>query len=157
MPTVSCTRRIDAPASLVFEVFTDLENAAERVRGINSLEVLTDGPVGKGTRFRETRTMFGKQATETMEIVAFDPPHSYSVAAASCGAQYLSTLTFRPDGSATVVEMTFGATPQTFMARLMTFILGGLMLKACRKMIQQDLDDLAAAAEGRPAPVAAAT
>jgi hypothetical protein len=65
-------------------VFTDLDGAAERVDGIQKLEKLTDGPVGLGTRFRETRRMFRKEAAEEMEFTAFEPGRSYGVCCDAC-------------------------------------------------------------------------
>jgi hypothetical protein len=59
---------VDASPGRAFEVFTDLANNATVVRGIEKMEILTDGPIGVGTRFRETRVMMGKQATEGMEL-----------------------------------------------------------------------------------------
>ena len=151
MKPVIIEARIDAPPARVFEVFTDLAHAPDRVRGIKQLELLTSGPVGKGTRFRETRVMFGRQATETMEILDFQPGRAYSVGAESCGARYLSTFTFEPDGAGTHVRMTFGATPVSFFAKLMVPMMS-FMRKSCAKMIAADIDDLKAACEGRPAP-----
>lgn len=155
MASCSVTISIDAPQSRVFEVFADLESAPTRVRGIKKLELLTPGPVGKGTRFRETRVMMGKEATEVMEVMSFDAPRSYEVEANSCGCRYFSRLEFAPSGSSTNVTMTFSATPLTFFAKLMS-PLGALMMKSCRAAMQRDFDDLKAAIEGRP-PAAAVT
>lgn len=47
---------INAPIEKVFDVFTDLEKAPERVKGIAKLEIL-EGPlrIQVGTKWRETR------------------------------------------------------------------------------------------------------
>ena len=59
------SEHVTAPREVVFEVAADFHNAAElNIQGIDSLEVLTDGPIGVGTRFRETRVMMGKSSTE---------------------------------------------------------------------------------------------
>jgi hypothetical protein len=149
--TLTCSRLINAPQARVFEVFADLRNAPGRVKGIKSLEVLTEGPIAKGTRFRETRTMFGKQATETMEITAFDPPRGYTVGAHSCGSRYTSVFTFKPEGQGTRVDMSFTVEPLSFFARLFS-PLGKLMAGTMRKLFEADLNDLQRAAEaGEPA------
>ena len=88
MGMITVVKIIDAPLDRVFEVFTDLPGTPGRISAITKLEVLTDGPIGVGTRWRETRVMFGREATETMEITAIDPPRSYSAAANSCGCHY---------------------------------------------------------------------
>lgn len=151
MANLTITARVDASPERTFAVFTDLRNAPAMVQGIDALEVLTDGPIGPGTRFRETRTMFGRPHSETMEIIAWDAPRSYTVGCDSCGTRYESRFTFRPDGAATVVELTFSATPVAFMAKLLS-PLGSLMIGMCRKLFQKDLDQLKAVAEGRANP-----
>lgn len=142
MPCMSCTRHINAPIERVFQVFTDLRAATGRVKSIKRLEVLTEGPIGKGTKFRETRIMFGREATETMEITDFRPPHGYAVGASSCGVEFR----FRPSGNATEVEMEVTTRPLTLMARLMA-PLGKLMMGQMKKACNADLSDLQQACE----------
>lgn len=87
---------IHAPLERVFEMFSDIHHSADLVDAITRVEVLTTGSIGKGTRFRETRVMFKRETTEEMEVTAFDPPHSYTVEADSCGAHFTSTFRFEP-------------------------------------------------------------
>ena len=149
MTRVSIQKSIAAPRERVFDLFTDLRNAPARVAGIKELEVLTEGPVGVGTRFRETRTMFKRDATEEMEITAFQRPESYQVGANSCGCRYRTIYKFLPDGSdgqATRVEMEFTAQPETFFAKLM-MPLGKLLSGTMIKCMDADMGDLKAVAE----------
>jgi len=155
MTNVSVTKRVEAPVGDVFAAFTDLENAAENVQGIVAMEILTDGPIGIGTRFRETRVMFGKKATEVMEIVAFDPGKAYRVKANSCGNEYLSEFRFEPKDGGTEVTMSFNAKPITFMAKLMS-PLGKLLVGTMTKCIEQDMTDMKGYAEGGGQTAAAA-
>lgn len=146
MGRISVTKFIEAPVDRVFEVFTDLPGAPGRISSITKLEVLTDGPIGLGTRFRETRLMFKREATETMEITAFDPPRSYTTVANSCGCLYECTFRFAPQGSGTQVTAEFSWTAQTFFARLMA-PLGKLMSSMCMKAFNKDLEELKAHCE----------
>lgn len=152
MASLTHSVRIEAPRERVFEVFADLPNVASRVKGIVRLEVLTEGPVGKGTRFRETRVMFGKEATETMEITAFDPPRSYSAEATSCGTHYVAKHDFRSAGSATVVDLTFTATPTTLIGKAVGALMAKMMMNACRKAVEKDFADLKRHIEHPAAP-----
>jgi hypothetical protein len=147
MPTVEASTVVAASPDRVFALYTDLEHAPGRCKAIKKLELLTPGPMRKGTRFRETRVMFGKEASETMEVVEFEPGRSYTVAAASCGSRYLTTFAFRPEGAGTRVDVRFEATPVSFFAKLMS-PLSGLMLRACKKAFLQDLYDMKQVAEG---------
>ncbi|NBP52637.1 MAG: SRPBCC family protein, partial [Actinobacteria bacterium] len=54
---------IAASPALVWGVASDVRNAADAVPAIRSIEIL-DGPAeGLGMRWRETRIMFGREAT----------------------------------------------------------------------------------------------
>lgn len=154
MPGVSYEQRIEAPPQRVFEIFTDLERAADRISGIDSLEVLTDGPVGVGTRYRETRKMFGKEATEEMEITAFHPHESYTSEAESHGSHYTAVFRFTPvdDGTATRVQFLFDAKPLNLVAKILAFVTAPLSKGALLKVMKQDIEDLAKAAEAEVPP-----
>jgi hypothetical protein len=153
MASFTMTKRVDARVETVFAVATDLERAAEYVRCIERIELLTPGPIGKGTRWRETRKMKGHESTETLEITEFDPPHGYTAACDSCGSHFESTFRFVPhecDG-ATHVSLSVMMEARSFFAKLMS-PLGNLMFgKAMRKMLDDDLEDVKRAAEERVA------
>ena len=146
MPSVEVGTTIAAPPERVFEVATDLANLPQTMSGIDSVEVLSDGPFGEGARWRETRTLYGKQATEEMWVTGFDPPRSYVVEAESHGAHYRTEITFAAEGDGTRVTFVFGARPLSFFARLFS-VFGGLMMKSVGKALEQDLGDLKRAAE----------
>lgn len=146
MSTVTVSREIAAPPEEVFRVFSDLHGCADRISGITRAEVLTDGPIGAGTRWRETREMFGREHSEEMEITRFDPPHGYLVEAESCGCHYYTEFKFTPTGTGTRAEMSFRGEPVTLMAKLMMPI-GQLFSGSLVRMIEQDLDDLKCAIE----------
>ena len=137
---------VAAPPARVFEVATDFARAPEFVEGIRAVELLTDGPVGVGTRIRETRVFFKKEATEEMEVIEFDPPHSYLLRAESHGCRYLTRIRFEASGGGTDIVFSFDATPLTTFAKVMSVLMKPMtkmMVKECAK----DLDDIAAAAE----------
>lgn len=146
MPSVEAETLIAASPECVFEVATDLASLPETMSGIASVEVLSDGPFGEGTRWRETRILYGRQATEEMWVTGFDPPRSYVVEAESHGAHYRTEITFVPEGDGTRATFVFGARPLSLVARLFS-VLGGLMLKSVRKALEQDLEDLKRVAE----------
>lgn len=146
MTTITVKRQVAAPRAKVFALAADFANVASTVKAIDKVEMLTDGPVGVGTRFRETRTVFGRSASEEMTVSAFDPPRSYTVTAESHGARYETVFTFSEKDGGTEVEMRFGAEPLTLMAKVMSVLMRP-MIKKMAGMCAQDLDDIAAAAE----------
>lgn len=138
---IVCKKIIAAPPDVVFRRAADFANAPQAIKGIAKVEMLTSGPVGIGTKFRETRIFFGREATEQMEVTAFEPPHRYALGAESHGCRYHSELTFRPSGQGCEVEMTFEGTPLTFFAKVMSVLMRP-MIKSVAKVCAKDLDDL---------------
>ncbi len=151
MANFTMSEHVEAPPELVFEAASDFHHAAENIHGIESLEVLTDGPIGVGTRFRETRLMFGKATTEEMEITAFDPPHGYVVENDSCGCHFRAEYKFVGDISGTNMRLEFQTEPRSLLAKLMA-PLGKLMTGPMKKCIGADLADVKRLAEGRVRP-----
>ena len=142
------TESIAAPVATVFHAFTDLAGAPDIIQSIQKIEKIGRGPVGKGTRFRETRIVLGRESTEEMEITAFEPKLSYTVEAVSQGLAYHTTYQFRGEGARTVVSMKMTCRPvhwKGWFTTPLTWIFAGSM----RKMIAQDHVDLARVCEER--------
>jgi uncharacterized protein YndB with AHSA1/START domain len=142
MRSVTVSQQVAAPVERVFAAATDFAGAASRISGIRAVRVFTDGPTRVGTRFEETRVMFGREAKETMEVVALDPPRSYVLRAESHGCRYRTELRFTPRDGGTLVEMEFGAEPLTLAAKVMS-VLFAPMMKSVVKLCGKDLADLA--------------
>ncbi len=153
MSTLNLSTTVAAPLSQVFQAFADFEKADAIIDSIVRIEMLTDGPVGVGTRFSETRVMFGKEATEEMEVTAFAPDRLITVSADSCGSRFDSTFRFMPEGSGTRVDMEMVIRPVTLMAKLM-WPIGWLMKGTMKKMMQSDMDQVKAACESHAASAA---
>lgn len=160
---------IDATQDRIFAAVSDFPNAATFITAIEAIEMLApahDGsPIGVGTRFKETRTMFGKQAVETMEVTEFDPPRAYTLSALSCGVQFHSRITVleetpggQRDGTSGGCRLSYDvhATPTTFTARIMSAIMTPLMKGTMRKAMEKDLADIKGHAERSGAPQAEA-
>src|SRR5687767_10711193 len=107
MAPITCRKLVRASPEAVFAAAADLRGSPSRIPAILRSEVLTEGPVRTGTRFRETRRMFGREATVEMEVQAFDPPRSYAIGCDSCGARYRTQMRFRPAQGGTEIEMEF--------------------------------------------------
>lgn len=142
MSSLTVSIHVSAPIERVFETFTELDKAAERIPGITALELLTDGPFGNGTRWRETRVMFKKEAVEEMWVTGFDPPNSYTVEAESHGMRYGTLFTFTPDGDGTQVTWAFTGTALSLGAKLMAPLFNLLMKGTMKKCMLGDLEAL---------------
>lgn len=146
---MTLSKQITAPASRVWQIITDLELCEQVITGIDGIEILAGGErFGVGTRWRETRTMLGKQATEEMEVTAIEPGCSYVVEAGRASVLYRSTLTVDAlDEGRSRLSMSFGAEPKSMAARVLAATVGRLFVGATKKALRRDLDDVAAAAE----------
>lgn len=139
---IESTTKIRAPKDKVFNVFSDLEHLKERIKSIRELEILSDHNRGLGARWRETRVMFGKEATEEMEFTYFDEPKAYTVEAESHGMHYISRYYFDEAASGeTQVRWEFEGKPLTTLTKLLTPI-GWLFKGATKKALDNDAQDL---------------
>lgn len=156
MKPIEVSETVHAPIETVFAVVSDIPGSAETIGAIESIEMLTDGPVGEGTKWREARTFFGKTAEETMWIIEWHPPTRYVVEARSHGTHYLTTIALEEIGqNETRVTYSMLAEPETLMSRVFMLIFAG-MKKHVIKCFSEDLADIKRAAEtaGEPAPAA---
>jgi hypothetical protein len=142
MKPLLCTHRSSASPDRVWGVASDFAHAAGRIKAITKIEILTPGPVGVGTRFREWR---GRHVVD-MEIAAWSPPRSYSLRGYAIGTEFTSEIRCIPDGSGTRLEMEIHGRPQTFGAKLLSPLIS-LMSKVMVKTCAKDLGDIAAVAE----------
>ena len=132
----------------VWEVITNIENWQKTITGIEKIEVLkkpTNGLVG--LKWKETRTMFGKTATEIMWITDAKEKESYSTRAESHGAVYITNLVLSEHDHGTQLTIEFKGIPQTFGAKLMSAIMGFFFKSATKKALTQDLVDIKAVIE----------
>jgi len=73
------TEIIKAPRERVFALTNDIDRAMEWLPAGVRIEKLTEGPVRVGSRYRETRTILGRDDTEIYEITVYEPPHRSEV------------------------------------------------------------------------------
>jgi carbon monoxide dehydrogenase subunit G len=147
---ISCSKAINAPAEKVWAIMTNLEGFPDAISGIENVERLDDGNGFEiGTTWRETRTLFGRTATEDMWVTELEPGRSYVVEANSHGAEYRTTQSVKPDGDAgSVLSMSFSGKPTGTMAKVMSATIGRFFVNATRRTFEKDLSDIASAAEG---------
>ncbi|MEU0395099.1 SRPBCC family protein [Streptomyces sp. NPDC006208] len=151
-PRTVVERVIRASPGRVWEALTDLQGMERVLSGVQRIEVLTEGGFDVGTRWRETRRMLGKEATEEMYVTACEPLELYVVEADSHGTHYVSEFELLTAGpETTTVRMTFSAVPPGGFMGLLSKVLGPLGVKAVSRAIAKDLDDVATAVEGRGA------
>ena len=144
------------PPDRVFAAATDVDGWPAFIDGIDAVERLTDGPVGEGTRFRETRTLFGKSTTEEMTFASFKPGSSYELTGESCGCAFSTVCSLIPEGNGTRLQMVMTSSPQTFTARILGPIMGLMTKGMMVKCLKGDLESMKKHLEGGDQDPAAA-
>ncbi|MEV6600553.1 SRPBCC family protein [Actinoplanes sp. NPDC051346] len=152
MSTIAVTRLVEAPVVEVWGVFTNLPQRCEWLSTVTRVELLTTGPFGAGTVWRETRTMVdGGEITEEFRVRECVVPERFVVASPGIGADYRMTYTFDPvvegrhRGATTVTVVQDGA-PTAPAGRFLALVFGGLAARTVEGALRRDLDDLAAVA-----------
>ncbi|MFB6839870.1 SRPBCC family protein [Streptomyces sp. NPDC056361] len=149
--SVVVERRVAASPGRVWEAITDLRDMPRVLSGVERVEVLTEGVFGIGTRWRETRRMLGKEATEVMTVTECEAPERYVTVADSHGMHYVSELRLTSDGSGgTTLRMAFSSRPaEGRRPGLVARLLARFGAKAVAKALAKDLSDIANAVESR--------
>lgn len=146
---ISLTQHVNAPADKVWAVISDIPGSAATLSGIDAIQMLSDGPYGEGTRWKETRTMMGRSETVEMWVSKADAPRSTTVKALQGGADYTSRFTLTDRDGGTDLTMTFDAdmVNPSRMSKLALALFGKLGMRITRKALAKDLAEIAAKAE----------
>jgi carbon monoxide dehydrogenase subunit G len=147
--SISLTQHINASPEKVWSVITDIPGSAATLSGVESVQLLTDGPYREGTRWKETRKMMGRSETVEMWVGQADPPRATTVKAVQGGADYSTRFSLAPRDAGTDLSVTFGAEilKLTAATRIMMALFGKLGMAATRKALTKDLAEIAAKAE----------
>lgn len=145
-----------APPERVFAGLTDLDAARDWMEGFVRIEKRTDGPFGVGTVWRETRKMFGREATEEFDVVEVDAPrrlalHVDGTKGSSRKGEYRFVYVLTPRDGGTDVALHGEIDGMGWFGRLFGRLMMGPFRSACLK----DMQSLAAHMEReQAAPVA---
>ena len=134
---------IEKPREDVWKSIIDFQNCSNYIESIVNLEII-DQPNDTlvGFTWKETRVMFGKEATETMWITEYVENEYYQTRAESHGSIYISRLSIERIGENTKLTMSFKAEPQSFFAKMFSFCLGFMMKGSMKKALLKDLNDI---------------
>ncbi len=70
---------IDAPVSRVWDEIADVERQTRWMRELKRVALLTDGPIGVGTRAEGTVRIGGIPVRDEIVITTFDPPARFAI------------------------------------------------------------------------------
>jgi carbon monoxide dehydrogenase subunit G len=147
--STNLTQHIHATPDKVWAVISDIPGSAATLSGIDAVQMLSDGPYGEGTRWKETRTMMGRSETVEMWVAQVDPPRSTTVKALQGGADYTSRFSLAERDGGTDLTLTFAAdvVKPTVLSKITMALFGKLGMSITRKALAKDLAEIAAKAE----------
>jgi uncharacterized protein YndB with AHSA1/START domain len=141
MATITVSDFVAAPVERVFQLFTDIEHGSAHVSDIKRIEMLTSGPVRRGTRWRETRDTMGVSDSAEMEITSFERNRTYTISHHKAGVQIDTTFWFEAVLGGTNVSVEFelesGGLPPGLLAPL-----GWAIERKVTQVLTHDLADL---------------
>lgn len=140
---VSTDIYIEAPLASVWHAITDIKHSQEMITGIIGLEILNQ-PENQliGLKWKETRLMFGKEATEIMWITDAVDQQFYRTRAESHGSVYISELSVTEKETGTVLTMGFSGKAQTVLMKCLSVLMTPFMKGSMIKMLDKDLADI---------------
>ena len=127
----------------VWKAIIDFENCSNYINSIIDLEII-DNPKDTliGFKWKETRVMFGKEATETMWITDYIENNYYQTRAESHGSIYISRLSLERVRENTKLTMSFTAEAQTFFVKILSVFMGFMIKGSMKKALLKDLNDI---------------
>ena len=134
----------------IWKVITDIENSPLNITGIEKVDIHNNpGDSLVGLKWTETRTLFGKTATETMWITEAEKNKYYKTQAESHGALYTTFMHIFENNGETYLGMEFNSEAQSFVAKMMAGVFGLMFKNATKKALHQDLLDIKKVVEGK--------
>lgn len=119
---------IAAPPQVVFDVLADPTRATAFLENITASEKLTDGPIGVGTRFLETRVVHGKEASAELFVSAYEPCAHVGISTEAEGITVEYRYRLAPEGEGTRLTWTCELRADG-LRRLMLPMVAGIMKK----------------------------
>jgi uncharacterized protein YndB with AHSA1/START domain len=132
------TETVRAGREQVFDALTDLDGANHWMQGLTRLEPLGAGAGAVGGGWRETRRMFGREATEEFEVTEHDRPRRLALRVdgsrgSSGRGEYVFTYTLEPRDGGTHVRLAGEILGLTGVAAVLGRLFAGTYRKSCAK------------------------
>jgi uncharacterized membrane protein len=109
------TITIDRPASEVFAFLADFENVPRWNYAISETRMITDGPVGVGSRYLQIRTVPAR-GEETFEVTEFQPNERLSIRGSLATFPAELAYVLEPEGHATRLTNTVELHPSGLLS-----------------------------------------
>ena len=136
MPRTFVLRSIDAPVDRVFSTVADINQFSKAIPHIVKVEFLSELKSGVGIRFRETRSMKGKEVSNDLEVTEFVRNERVRFVSDSHGTIWDTVFAVKASGGQTVLTMTMETKTDNPIRRVMVYLISPMVKKA----IEADMD-----------------
>jgi len=125
---------IDKPVKDVFAFVADPNNMSNWNSAVVSLEQVTPGEVGVGTKFKSIGEMMGRRMEGEMQVVAYEPDTRCGFQVNAGPMQVTMTMTFKTVGTGTKISLNAQGNPAGFFK-----IAEGMMTGRVKTMMEENL------------------
>ncbi|QHE51064.1 SRPBCC family protein [Pontibacillus sp. HMF3514] len=129
MPAFSDEVTIAKPKDEVFTFAANMDHSTDVMPNVVKIEKLTEGPVGVGTQYRETREIRGKEASSVIEVVEYKPNEKYSVKSSLEGLTTIYHYTFTERDGETKIRFECEINASTLKMKLVKPVFKRIMKK----------------------------
>ncbi|WP_203879989.1 SRPBCC family protein, partial [Planobispora takensis] len=143
-------RTIAAPMEIVWAALTDIPRRAELFSKVDAVEPLTAGSFDLGTRWRETRTVYGQSSSANFEVIELEASRRF-LAESIVGPRSTMEYVLLPaqDGASTTVRVTSETMGGSLGYKIAEVLSRSRITQCIVENNTQDLVDLAHACEPR--------
>ena len=125
---------IDKPVKDVFAFVANPNNMSKWNSAVVSLEQITPGEVGVGTKFKTVGELMGRRMEGEMKVVAYEPDTQCGFQVNAGPMQVTMTLTFKTVGTGTKISLNAQGNPAGFFK-----IAEGMMSGRVKTMMEENL------------------
>jgi len=142
--SVSADQLFNTPVEETWETIADIESYPKRTSSYTEINPVTSHLGGLGARWKQTRTVWGRDHTQTMEVVEWEPTTLMAIRAAEAGTEYETRYLFSPVDGGTTVTAIFTATPTNLYGRAVVRLMGKKLMASSREALALILAELSA-------------
>jgi hypothetical protein len=140
---VTVEQRIAAEPERVAAYAMDPANDTSWIGALTEANVLTDGPVGVGTRVQRVASFLGKRIEYVNEVEEYDPPRRLHMRSVKAPFPMTVSYEFEPaPGGGTLMRIATGGDASGFYS-----LAGPLLARQVRRGVARDLERLNAILE----------
>jgi len=99
--------RVAQPPDIVFPYLSDLENAPEWVPDLVSVQKVTEGPIGVGTRYAEVVRMGSRMEKADLEVTEYAPDRVFAHSGRGGPSTFSARFELEPDDGGTRITHSY--------------------------------------------------